>query len=84
MSTPQPGEVWIDSRPSTDRAEWRDATKFRRVLLVESFEPDRNVVGKSSWQERRREQWADMGYPPPRTTRIQAAVFLRRFHRDED
>jgi hypothetical protein len=84
MTTPQPGDVWLDSRPMTDRPEWRDKTRFRRVVRVTAFEAHGWAEGKSSWQERKRGHWADMEFPPPRTTRILAVEFLRRFARIED
>lgn len=84
MSTPRPGEVWIDRRPMTDRREWRDAARFRRVVAVTSFDPDGFAEGSSSWQEHSNTGWATMDYPTARTTRIRASVFLQRFVRSEE
>lgn len=81
---PQPDEVWIDQRPTTDRSEWRDATRYRRVVTVTSFTPYGYVEGLSSWQERTRKGWTAMGYPPARKTRILSHVFLQRFRRAEE
>lgn len=82
-TAPKPGDIWIDSRPMTDRREWRDATKFRRCVTVTGAS-DRYVEGSSFWQERKRGQWVDMPYPPSRSTRILADVFAHRFKPAED
>ncbi len=58
-ATPQPGETWIDSRPMTDRREWRDATKFRRCVTVTAVDHS-YIEGSSFWQERKRGQWVEM------------------------
>lgn len=85
MNTPKPGQTWIDLRPMTDRAEWRDAKKFRRYVTVTSFEPHGHCEGISGWQKKARNgQWVGLEYPPPRRTRILAHVFVRRFVRAEE
>lgn len=82
MAEPKPGEVWIDSRPMTDRMEWKDATKYRRIVVVTEFSPDGWAEGRSSWQKKARTGgWVDLDYPPARSTRILAHVFVRRFSR---
>lgn len=83
MADPKPGEVWIDLRPMTDRMEWKDATKFRRLVVVTEFSPHGWAEGRSSWQQNKRGSWVDLDYPPARSTRILAHVFTRRFVRDE-
>jgi hypothetical protein len=80
MTTPQPGELWLDPRPSTDTA-WRDQSDRRRVVRVTAVDAS-YVTGKSAWQALGRDGWVD--YLSPRTTRILAAEFLRRFTRIED
>lgn len=76
---PKRGEVWIDLRPMTDRREWRDSTKYRRIVTVVDYSPHGSVEGLSAWQEKTRKGWATMEYPPARKTRILAHVFVRRF-----
>lgn len=83
-TVPQPDEVWIDSRPMTDRSEWRDPKRFRRIVTVTSFVPYGHVEGLSSWQEYTRKGWTAMEYPPVRKTRILSHVFLNRFRRAEE
>jgi hypothetical protein len=83
-ATPQPGQTWIDQRPMTDRREWRDKTRYRRLVAVTASDPDGFVEGFSSWQVRARTGWTAMDYPPARTTRISADVFVRRFVRSEE
>jgi hypothetical protein len=78
-AVPKRDEVWVDRRPMTDRREWRDDTKFRRVVTVAHYSPHGWVEGLSTWQEKTREGWTTMEYPPSRSTRILAHVFMRRF-----
>lgn len=83
-TVPPPDEVWVDSRPMTDRREWRDSKRFRRIVTVSSFVPYGHVEGLSAWQEYTRGRWTAMDYPAARKTRILAHVFLHRFRRAEE
>lgn len=76
---PKRGEVWVDLRPTTDRREWRDSTRFRRVVTVIHFDVDGFAEGKSAWQTYVDDAWTTMDYPAERYTRIRAGEFARRF-----
>ena len=82
-SMPQRDEVWYDLRPMTDRREWRDSSRFRRIVTVIHFEPNGFAEGKSAWQTRVGGVWTTMDYPAARYTRIRADAFVRRFLRVE-